>query len=115
MKDNFLYIRIFLMSLSLTIALVMVDASSILIAITTFFLFSPLLFGSLTYATIVYIIYDIVRPILYIWALVVTIQGEQDFIATAFYILAALQAINILKRFFGTICGLFVACTDTKN
>ena len=108
-ENNYVYIQIFLMSISLTIALVMLNAPFWLISIVTLFLFSPLLFGSLLYASIVYIIYDIVRPILYIGALVVTIQGKQDFVAIAFYILAALQVINILRRFIGTVCGLFVS------
>lgn len=115
MKDTFLYIRIFLMSLSLTMALVMLNTPYILIAITTLFLFSPILFNSMLYASLVYIIYDIARPTLYIWALVVTIQGKQDFIAIAFYILAALQVINILKRFIDTVCGLLDAWIETKN
>ena len=112
MKNTFLYIRIFLMALSLTLALVMMYAPSILITVTIFLLLSPLIFGSVTYAFIVYAIYDIVRPILYTWALVVTIQGKQDFVAIMFYVLTALQVINIIKRFIGTVCGLFVAFTE---
>lgn len=111
-ENNYVFIQVFLMSASLTIALIMLNAPIWLISIAVFLLFSPLIFGSLLWATIVYIIYDIVRPILYIWALVVTIQGKQDFIAIAFYILAALQVINILKRFFGTVLGLFATLMD---
>ncbi len=106
-SNNYLYIKILLMSVSLTIALVMLDANLLIISAITFLLFSPLMFLSVAWGTIVYTVYDIVRPILYIWALVVTIKGEQDFIAMAFYILAILQAINIAKRFIGTLIVMF--------
>lgn len=107
MEGTYTLIKNFLMSLSLTIALVMLNAPFWLISIATFFVFSPLFFGSFTYAALVQLVYDLGRPILYIWALVVTIQGKQDFFAIAFYILAALQIITILKRCVGTLILLF--------
>ena len=41
----------------------------------------------------------LLRPGLYVAGLVVTTQGAQDGIAIAFYIITALQAINIVKWF----------------
>lgn len=109
---NFL---LFLMSLSLTVSLLMLDAPIWLICVATLLVFSPMFFGSLAYATFVYCTYDIIRPIVYIWALVVAIQGKQDFFAIAFYILTGLQAISIVKRFMGTIGIIIIALTDNKR
>lgn len=114
-ENNYVYIRIFLLSLSIVLPLIMIDAPIWVICIVTFLLFSPLLFGSILYAAIVYCLYDIVRPILYVCGLIVTIQGEQDFFAISFYILMGLQAINIIKRFIGTVMGLILAVTENKE
>lgn len=113
-ENRFVNFKLFLMSLSLTLSLMMLDAPIWLIGISTLLVFSPFLFNSFTYATFLYCAYDIIRPILYTWALVVTIQGKQDFFAIAFYILAGLQAISIIKRFIGTIGIIIVALTE-KN
>lgn len=109
-NTNFNYIQISLLSLSLIIPLIMLESPIWLIGLVTFIMFSPLLFASLIYAAILYFSYDIIRPILYIWALVVTIQGKQDFFAVAFYILMALQAASIIKRLIGSVsmCILFI-------
>lgn len=113
-QGNYIYILVFLRSLSLTLPLIMLDAPIWVICLATFILFSPLLFGSLLYTGIVYCLYDIVRPILYIWGLVVTIQGKQDFFAIAFYVLMGLQIVNIIKRFLGTVCGVILAFTNKE-
>ena len=114
MSEKYAKFQLFLMSLSLTISLVMLDAPLWLICTATFLVFSPLLFGSLSYATFLYCTYDIVRPILYTWALVVTIQGKQDFVAIAFYVLFAIQVITMVKRFIGTIGIIIIAITENK-
>lgn len=114
-QENYIIFRLFLMELSLGIALIMLNAPLWLILVATFLIFSPMFFGSLTYATIVYSAYDIVRPILYIWAVVATIQGKQDFFAIAFYIIAGLQVISIVKRFIGTISIIIVALVERKK
>jgi hypothetical protein len=74
-----------------------------------------LFFGSITYVSFICCTYDIVRPIIYIWALVVTIQGKQDFFAIAFYILATLQIFSIAKRFIGTIGIILIALTEKSK
>ena len=103
------------MQLSIGLPLIMLNAPLWLILGATFLVFSPLFFGSLTYATFLFCSYDIIRPILYIWALVVTIGGKQDFIAIAFYVLFALQAISIIKRLIGTIGIIIIALTEGKE
>ena len=100
------------MTVSLTIALVMLNAPTLLIIITTFLVFSPLIFSSTTWLFLVMTSYDILRPIIYIWATIVTIQGKQDFFAIAFYILAILQAISIIKKFIGTLAIIFVSLSN---
>lgn len=114
-QENYVLFQLFLMELSLGIPLIMLEAPLWLILMATFLIFTPMLFGSFTYATILYCSYDVIRPILYIWALVVTILGVQDFFAIAFYILAGLQAISIVKRFIGTIGIIVIALTERKN
>jgi hypothetical protein len=49
-----------------------------------------------------------------VWGLVVTVQGEQDFFAIAFYIFMGLQAIDIIKKFVVTVLNLIISFTD-KN
>ena len=113
-QENYLLFKHFLMELSLSISLIMLNAPLWLIIVATFLVFSPLLFNSLTYATFLYCAYDIARPILYIWAIVVTIQGKQDFIAIAFYILAGLQIASIVKKLIGTIGIIVIALSEKK-
>lgn len=112
--ENYLLSQLFLMQLSLILPLIMLDAPMLLILAVPLLVFSPLLFNSTPYATIVFCAYDIIRPILYIWALVVTIGGKQDFFAIAFYIIAALQIMSIAKRFIGTIGLIVIALTEEK-
>lgn len=95
------------MSVSLTIALIMLNVPSLLISIVAFLVVSPLIFNSETWFLLVFHAYNVVRPILYVWATVVTIQGKQDFLAIAFYILAALQVISIIKNFLFTVVLIF--------
>lgn len=114
-QENYNIFMLFLMELSLSIALIMLNAPLWIIIVATFLIFSPLLFGSIAYAAVIFCTYDILRPILYIWAFVVTVQGKQDFFAIAFYILATLQIFSIVKRFIGTIGIILIALTDRKN
>lgn len=114
-KLNYSIFQLFLMQLSISIALIMLDAPLFLITLATILVFSPLFFGSLTYATFLFCAYDIIRPILYIWALAITIGGKQDFFAIAFYILSGVQAISIIKRLIGTICIIVVALVEGKH
>lgn len=107
--------RAFLLSLSLTIPHIMLDTPPWLICVITFLVFSPLLFRSLTYATIMYCAYDIVRPIFYAWAFIVTVQGKQDIFAIAFYILMALQSISMIKKLIGTIGIIVLALNGDKE
>lgn len=54
--------------------------------------------------------YNIIKPVLYIWALLVTIHGPQDTLAIVFYIVTALQAVFMIKNFIGTLLLLLSAC-----
>ena len=112
-----------LMSISLTLPLIMLDApfGIILVATTIIFLPCILMFvppledlTSISYI-IIWHLYNIVRPILYICGLVVTIQGTQDFFAIAFYILMGLQSMNIIKNFIGTIIIILLSLTQNKE
>lgn len=107
----FLYVKIILMSLSIIIPLVMLYAPSWVISVATFLVLSPLIFSSMTYTFILYNIYYLVKPILYVCAFVTTIQGQQDFVAIAFYILFALQAISMVKGFLGAI-GIIISALE---
>lgn len=109
MKENYLYIKFILMSVSLTIALAMLNAPYLLISIVAFLVVSPLIFHSNVWATLILTAYNIVRPIFYVWATVVTVQGKQDFLAIAFYVLAVLQVISIIKNLIGTVMIIFTS------
>ena len=114
-RERYTLFQLFLMSLSLTIALIMLNAPIWVITVATLLVFSPCFFRSLAYSAFLFCTYDILRPIIYVCALVVTAQGKQDFFAIAFYVLAALQLISILKRFIGTVCIIVLALFDRKN
>ena len=112
---NYVLFQSFLMSLSLLVPLIMLDTPILIICIITFLIFSPLLFKSLKFAMILYITYDIARPILYVCGLIVTVLGKQDFFAIAFYILMALQAWNIIKKLIGTISIIVTILSDRRK
>lgn len=93
-------IKLLLMSLSLTIPLIMIGASGLIISLISLIVFVSALCGNVVISYIYRAIHNILlRPGLYICALVNTIQGKQDFIAICFYIIFALQIINMIKNF----------------
>lgn len=101
---SYLLRHLFLMSLSLTIPLIMIGASIWIITLVTIIVFATALSGRVGIAYIYRIIHNILlRPGLYIWALIVTIAGPQDIIAIGFYIALALQLKNIIVNFIGEI------------
>ncbi len=99
---SFLLMQLFLMSLSLAIPLIMIGASGWIITLVTIIVFATALSGRVGIAYIYRIIHNLLlRPGLYIWALVVTISGPQDLIAIGFYIVLVCQAKNIISNFIG--------------
>lgn len=95
------------MALSLTLPLLMLDAPIWLMTVVDIIILSPMLFWSQSLAVIVPRAYYLIKPILYIWALVVTILGAQDFFAIAFYILMGLQIPKMIMNFIGTIISIY--------
>lgn len=88
-----------LASLSLGIPLIVIDAPFWVISIVSLAMFLPYIIPStLTFFSITTIYAILLRPGLYIWGLIATINGPQDFIAIAFYIVAGLQAFSIIKN-----------------
>lgn len=104
---NYLLLLGFLRSVSLAIPLLIIDFTyntSFPLIIISVIGFLPILIHSLKFNMVLEFLYNIVlRPGLYIWALIVTIQGTQDLIAIAFYVLAALQGYSIIKNFFSYV------------
>lgn len=69
--------------------------------------FIPLLYYSEVLFLIEEFIYNVLlRPGLYIIALVITVSGKQDIVSVIFYVLAGLQAFNIIKYLFFYIAML---------
>lgn len=102
-------LKLLLMSLSLTIPLIIIGASGWIIAFITITVFASALSGREGIALIYRQLHNIIlRPGLYIWALIVAIYGPQDFIAIGFYIVTGLQALNIIRNFITEIL-LFIA------
>lgn len=95
--------------------MVMLNAPTLLISIAAFLVVSPLIFYSDVWAFLILTAYNIVRPILYVWATVVTVQGKQDFLAIAFYILAVLQVISIIKNLIGTVAIIFTSLFKNRK
>ena len=112
---RYLSIKLILMGLSIDLPLIMIDAPFWLTSAVMFIVISPLIFHSLSYSMILFFAYDIIKPILYIWALIVTIGGEQDFLAIAFYIIFGLQIFTITKKFIGTIFTVIYFALEKKN
>lgn len=95
-------------SLSLAIPLIVIGVPMWVISAVSLVIFSPFFIPSDWPAIIVIALHTLIlRPGLYIWALVVAINGPQDFVAIAFYIVAALQAISIVKNFLFYLISLF--------
>lgn len=103
------------MVLSITIPLLMLETPVWVMTVVDLIILSPMLFVSLKLSIIVPYAYYIINPIVYAWALVVTILGVQDFFAIAFYILLGIQTPRMIKNFIGTICIIIVALTKNKN
>ena len=103
----------FLASLSLTIPLIVIGTPLWVISVVSLAMFLPYIIPSDWTAIAIIALYTLLlRPGFYVWALVVTINGQQDFIAIAFYVIAGLQAISIVKNFFVYLVGLFSAISN---
>lgn len=103
----------FLATLSLTIPLIVIGAPFWVISIVSLIMFLPFIIPSDWTAIAVIALYTLLlRPGLYIWALVSAINGQQDFVAIAFYVIAGLQAISIVKNFFVYLIGLVSAMSN---
>ena len=97
----------FLASLSLTIPLIVIGAPSLVISLVSLIMFLPFLIPSDWTGIVVIALYTLLlRPGLYIWGLVSAVNGQQDFVAIAFYIAAGLQAFGIVKNFVVYVCNL---------
>jgi hypothetical protein len=96
--------KLFFMSLSLCIPLIIIGASGWIITLVTIIVFATALSGNMLIAYIFRVLHNIIlRPGLYIWALIVTITGQQDLVAIGFYIAIVLQAKNIIGNFVGEL------------
>jgi hypothetical protein len=94
----------FLSSLSLTIPLIVIGVPFGVISVVSLVVFLPYIIPSDWTAIAVIALYTLIlRPGLYIWALVVAISGQQDIVAIAFYVIAGLQSVSIIKNFIAYI------------
>ena len=112
---NYLLFKMFWWSTALMIPLVIIDAPIWVMTIISLVMFSPIIFRAESLIWLVQFLYALLlRPGLYIWALVVAINGPQDIIAIVFYIIAGLQAISIAKNFLGYLLLLFSAISSNE-
>ncbi|MBR4087531.1 MAG: hypothetical protein IKK30_06745 [Clostridia bacterium] len=107
--QNYSFLICMLRSLSIAMALIMLDTPMFIISIITLLVFSPALFPNLVWLMIYEILYSLARPVLYIWALVITIGGEQDVVAIIFYILFAVQIFSMIKNLIFTLANLMAS------
>lgn len=110
---NYILLTTVLKSVSISIALLMMDAPLLITLLITTFVYLPAFKPSATTALIVEYTYNIARPILYIAATVIAAGGDQNFFTIAFYILTGIQALYMIPKFFGTIAIIF-ALTKSK-
>ena len=97
-------------SLSLTVPLIVIGVPFWVISVVSLAMFLPYIIPSDWTTIAVIAIYTLIlRPGLYIWALVVAINGPQDFVAIAFYIVAGLQAISIIKNFVTYVLAFVIS------
>lgn len=105
---NFSLFSMLLKSMSLSIPLIIIGAPFWVISIVSLVVFLPFLIPSdWTFIAVIALYTLVLRPGLYIWALIIAINGPQDIVAIAFYIIAGLQSISIVKNFFVYLIGFF--------
>lgn len=110
---NYGLFRMFLCSLSLAIPLIIIDAPFWVISLASLFVFLPFIIPSEWTVIIVIASYTLLlRPGLYIWGLIAAINGPQDLVAIAFYIIAGLQAFSIIKDFVAYLFTLIITMSD---
>lgn len=99
-----LSLRLLLMSLSINIPLIIIGTPFWVNILAIVAIFATAFSGNAGIAYIYRIIHNILlRPGLYIWALIVTITGPQDLVAIGFYIAFVFQLKNIIGNFIGEI------------
>lgn len=95
---------LFLMSLSLNIPLILIGASGWTLTLVIIVVFATALSGNTLIAYIYRVLHNIIlRPGLYIWALIVAISGPQDIVTIGFYIVFAFQLKNIVGNLIGEV------------
>lgn len=94
---------VYLKTLSISIALIMLNAPTIIIVLVTIAMFLCVFLNIDFLVVLVAKFYIFGRPILYLVALIVTFCGEQDAIAVIFYILTALQIFSMVKSILRVI------------
>ena len=93
-----------LAALSLGMPLIVIGVPFWVISVVSLVMFLPYFIQSTRTFIAVSVIYAIVlRPGLYIWGLIAAINGPQDFVAIAFYVIAGLQVFSIVKNFLAYI------------
>ena len=103
------------MVLSVTLPLLMLNAPVWVMTIVDLIILSPMLLWSVKLTKIIPYAYFVLNPIIYIFALVVTIQGKQDFFAITFYILMGLQTPKMITNLIGTILILYHTIVGDKD
>lgn len=108
---RYLLISSFLRAISLSIPLIMIYVNtdiSLPLTLLSFIPFLQILIHSENFVLFIEFVYNVVlRPVVYIIALITTIQANQDFISIIFYALFALQIINIIKHFLFGLINIF--------
>lgn len=107
--NSYTVLKYFVMQITLAFALVMIDAPLWLILLVTPLVYLPLLSKSIFLVLGVCTVYSLVKLPLYIWAFIVTVQGDQDVFAIIFYIVAVIQLFSMIKDFFTYLVFLFNA------
>ena len=101
---NYLNRHLLLMTLSINIPLIIIGAPFWVNILAIVAIFATAWSGNVGISYIYRAIHNILlRPGLYIWALIVAVTGSQDLVAIGFYIVMICQAKNIIVNFIGEI------------
>lgn len=105
---------IILMITSISIPLIMLDVP-LWVLIVIDLSITGLMFCSSFFTILISSLYYIVKPVLYIWALVFAVQGSQNFWAIAYYIVMGLQAPFMVVNLLALVAEIFKLVSSCKK
>ena len=105
---------IILMITSISIPLIMLDVPLWVLIVVDLSITVLMSFSSF-FNILLSSLYCIVKPVLYIWALVFAVQGSQNFWAIAYYIVMGLQVPFMVMNLLALVAEIFKLVSSCKK